>query len=140
MAEDDLLDDSPIAFAKRLHDALEQRGYTAKEEKVRFVVETTGRTEPTVENWLAGRKKPKRGKDVQALAGSLQIRYVWLMVGGHNLNTELVCAAMRKMSDWEKNKFNRFLIRLLNNDPKAIRLAGMVERGQMSRSQLFGMM
>lgn len=47
---------------------------------------------------------------------------------------------MRRMTEWEKNKYLRFCIRLRNDDKKALRLAEMCARGQITRTQLFSMM
>jgi hypothetical protein len=44
-----------------------------------------------------------------------------------------------KLSPWERGQFFRLLVRLRNDDPKALRLAEMADRGQITRRQLFEM-
>jgi hypothetical protein len=43
----------------------------------------------------------------------------------------------RRMTPWEQNRHYRFLLRILNNDPKARRLSEMVNKGQITRRQFF---
>ncbi len=118
-ADECALDDSSLAFARRLHDALAHRGHLTIGDKVLFVVKATGRTASTAKGWLAGAKKPSRGKDTAALARALGIRCGWFIFGGRSLNEELIGASIREMSDWDRGKFFRFMFRLHNNDPKS---------------------
>ena len=42
-----------------------------------------------------------------------------------------------KLSPWERDRYMRFLLLLLNKSPKAVRLAEMADRRQITRRQLF---
>jgi hypothetical protein len=64
----------------------------------------------------------------------------FLSVGyGYSLNDVIILEQRRRMTEWEKNKHLRLGLRLLNNDPKALRMAEMCARGQITRAQLFNM-
>jgi hypothetical protein len=58
----------------------------------------------------------------------------------HTLEFVRAVELYRRMTEWERNKFLRFGLRLLNNDAKVLRLSKMCEQGQITRTQLFGMM
>lgn len=58
---------------------------------------------------------------------------------GTDLTTILILEQHRRLTKWEQNKNLRFMIRLINHDPKADRLLEMCSRGQISRQQVFSM-
>lgn len=60
-------------------------------------------------------------------------------VGAQDLNTVFIVEQHRRLTEWEKNKNIRFMIRLANDDPKANRLLEMCSRGQLSKRQVFHM-
>lgn len=65
----------------------------------------------------------------------------YVSVGNHgmDLGQILLLEQHRRLSEWEKNKNLRLMIRLINDDPKADRLLEMYSRGQISRQQVFSM-
>lgn len=63
--------------------------------------------------------------------------YVAVCSDGISLSSVLLVEQHRRLTDWEKNKNIRFMIRLANNDPKADRLLEMYSKGQISRQQIF---
>ena len=65
--------------------------------------------------------------------------YVSIGNEGIDLGRILLLEQHRRLTKWEKNKNLRFMIRLINDDPKANRLLEMYSRGQISRQQVFGM-
>ncbi|GMU48664.1 MAG: hypothetical protein AMXMBFR31_08900 [Candidatus Desulfobacillus denitrificans] len=44
------------------------------------------------------------------------------------------------MSEWERTRFMRFALRIVNHDPKAERLAALHEAGKISRHELLARM
>ncbi|PIX04299.1 MAG: hypothetical protein COZ77_07185 [Gallionellales bacterium CG_4_8_14_3_um_filter_54_18] len=58
----------------------------------------------------------------------------------HTLRFVMAIELYRRMTEWEGNKFLRLALRLLNNDAKVLRLSEMCKQGQITRTQLFGMM
>lgn len=58
---------------------------------------------------------------------------------GIDLGRVLIMEQHRRLTKWEQNKNLRFMIRLINGDPKARRLLEMCSRGQISRQQIFSM-
>lgn len=59
-----------------------------------------------------------------------------LEVGSEESPEMLVMEKMKNMTDDQKNKFVRYSIRLLNNDPKLKRLTAMYENGEITIYQL----
>lgn len=132
-----------VGFSGRLKVALEFRGFDTLESQVGHISAMTGRSPRTARRWLAGWEPtclPERDGFFK-LCESLKASPSWILLGhGHSPIEMALIKNMRAMTEWEKTKFVRFGIRLLNNDAKAIRLSGMLEKGQISRHQLFSMM
>lgn len=77
--------------------------------------------------------------------------YDYIKKDGASINTEInsadvklperaVIEKMQNMTEHQKNKFVRYSIRLLNNDPKVKRLSEMYESGQITIEQLMDRM
>lgn len=47
-----------------------------------------------------------------------------------------LAAAFDRMSEWEKDRFSRFALRIRNEDAKALRLADLHAAGKITRRQL----
>jgi hypothetical protein len=54
-----------------------------------------------------------------------------------DLSLVILVEQHRRLTEWGKNKNLRFMIRLINKDPKAIRLLHMCSRGQITKQQIF---
>jgi hypothetical protein len=65
--------------------------------------------------------------------------YVSVGNNGVDLGRILLVEQHRRLSKWQQTKNFRFIIRLVNNDPKADRLLEMYSRGQITRQQVFQM-
>lgn len=53
---------------------------------------------------------------------------------------EALIINMQTMNDWQKNKYLRFCIRLLNNDKKVWRLIKLLDEGFISNHQFLSEM
>jgi hypothetical protein len=130
-------------FSGRLKVALEFRGFDTLESQVGHISAMTGRSPRTARRWLAGWEPtylPVRDEFFK-LCESLKASPTWILLGqGPDPKEMELIEIMRAMTKWERTKFVRYGIRLLNNDAKAIRLSEMFEKGQISRHQLFSMM
>jgi hypothetical protein len=132
---------STARFSERLKTALEFRGFDTLESQVAHIVATTGRSPQTARRWLAGWEPIRFPRWLLGLCDSLKVRPGWVLVGeGPDPMEMALIESVRAMTEWEKGRFFRFGIRLLNKDSKAIRLGEMFDRGQISRQQLFSMM
>lgn len=132
---------TPELFAVRLNEALAYRhGNLSDQEKIRFIAQAVGRTPRTVRAWLRGDNLPRRNRDIHILAEALGARYGWLHfgLGDSPLRADL----LEKLQHIPKKylpKLTRFALRLLNDDPKALRWVAMAERGELSAFQIMEM-
>lgn len=132
-------------FGARLIEALKLQGLTDHKQQVEKVAQCLGVKCKTAEKYLLAVTFPEflnlRPFLFIELADALQVSPRWLFDGrGLNPKEMELITAIKSMTDWEKNKFLRFGIRLLNNDAKAYRLIDIHSKGQISRQQLFAAM
>lgn len=132
---------TPELFGARLNEALRYRKSELNEqEKVDFVARITGRTARTARVWLSGGNRPRRNKDLHSLAEGLSIRYVWLHFGlGYSPFQADLLEKLANMPPEYVPKLMRYLLRLMNKDPKALRWSAMCERGELSGWQVLDM-
>ena len=130
-------------FSGRLKVALEFRGFDTFDSQVGHISAMTARSPRTARRWLAGWEPtylPEQSGFLK-LCKSLKASAGWILFDqGPNPMQMAVIENMSAMTEWEKNKFVRFVFRVRNDDAKATRLFGMFEQGQISRHQLFSMM
>lgn len=132
---------TPALFSNRLNEALDYRKGTLSElERIQFITLATGRTARTVRAWLLGENLPRRNQDIHTLAAVLGASYMWLHfgLGWSPLLTDFA-EKLTKMKPYNLGKFNRYMIRLLNNEPKAIRWQEMNKRGELGLQQILNM-
>lgn len=128
-------------FSARLKTALEFRGFITPESQIEHIAALTGRNRQTARRWLAGWSPVRVPDGLLGLCGSLKMSAGWLLVGEGLDPMEMdLIEKVRAMSKWEKTKFIRYGLRLMNKDTKAIRLGSMFDQGQISRQQLLSMM
>lgn len=136
---------SITSYHDRLNQVLEIAGITTKEEKVDCLVEVTGRDARTVQRWLSGEQKPSLAsfESIEGVLEAFKMRPAlnWLYTGkGYTPKEAIVIEAMTTMSEWEKDKFIRMLIRLMNNDRKVLRLLHLFNTGYINRERLMSSM
>lgn len=132
---------TPDLFAARLNEALAYRiGGLTEREKTKFVAQATGRTIWTARAWVQGDNLPHRNSDIHTLAAALRASYVWLHFGlGYS---PLQADLLEKLSTVPPEylpKLTRYLLRLKNGDPKALRWSAMCERGELTGWQVLDM-
>lgn len=76
---------------------------------------------------------------IKTIASEVPGEPTYAYVGAHDLSTVVIVEQHRRLSEWEKNKNFRFMLRLINDDPKANRLLEMCVRGQITKQQVFQM-
>lgn len=76
---------------------------------------------------------------IETIASEVPGEPTYAYVGAQSLSTVILVEQHRRLTEWEKNKNFRFIIRLNNDDPKANRLLEMYSRGQITRQQVFQM-
>lgn len=127
-------------FADRLSEAFEHRGITDTQEKINRLVGATSRKARTAERWLKDVTIPRNSHTLLLIAEDLNISMDWLICGiGYS---PWQCDMLEKLSKVPKEylpKLTRYLLRLLNNDPKALRWAAMHERGELGMQQILAM-
>ena len=135
---------SGIEFSQRLITALEYRGFSTLRSQIVHITTTAGCSSTTARRWLNGRVNPNRilyRGGFLSLCESLGAGLGWLVLGdGYSPIQTHIINGLQRMNEWEITKFLRLLIRLRNNDAKALRLARMCDQGQISRQQFFSMM
>jgi len=132
-------------FGERLIDALEYQGIMDPVQQVEMVAQACQITSRTARKYLQASSYPEflnhNPMRLWSLAGKLEVNPVWLLTGdGLTPEEWRVIKSVRLMSKWEKTKFIRYGIRLLNDDAKARRLGAMFDAGQISRHTLFASM
>lgn len=131
--------DANSTFAGRLNEALEFRKITDPAESVARLAGTTGRATITARRWISGQSKP-RTLAFFRIASDLDIDPHWLYDGGGH--TPFQWDMVKKLSAMPPEylpKLTRYLIRLKNGDPKALRWSAMCERGELSGWQVLDM-
>lgn len=132
---------TPDLFASRLNEALTYRmGDLPELEKLQFVAKATGRAIRTARAWLRGGNLPHRNSDIHTLAAALRVDWAWLLYGvGHSpFQTDLL-EKLSAVPPAYLPKLTRYLLRLKNGDPKALRWSAMCERGELSGWQVLDM-
>jgi hypothetical protein len=132
---------SESTFSSRLIEALEFQGITDRRQQIEKVAEICKVTTRTARKYLLAEQFPMflwRNTTCFALVKSLDIDGMWLYDGSGN--PPQFARFLKSLSGWELNKLNRYAIRLLNQDKKALRLGDMAVAGQITRQQFFGMM
>lgn len=76
---------------------------------------------------------------IKTIASEVPGKPVYAYVGAQDLSTVFIVEQHRRLPEWEKNKNFRFMLRLINDDPKANRLLEMYARGQITKQQVFQM-
>lgn len=131
-------------FAARLNGAFEYRGITDQKEKIERMAAVTGRNARTVARWLSGDTKPRGGfvdRDVRVLiARDLRIDVYWLLCGeGYSPQQRDLYEKLQQLPSEYIPKLTRYFLRLLNNDPKALRWAKMLDQGEIGMEQILAM-
>ncbi len=131
-------------FAARLNEAFEYRGITDPKEKIKRMAAVTGRKARTVARWLSGDTKPRGGlvdKDVRVLiARDLRIDVYWLICGeGYSPQQRDLYEKLERLPREYIPKLTRYFLRLLNNDPKALRWSKMLDQGEIGMEQILAM-
>lgn len=132
---------SESTFSERLIEALEFQGITDRQQRIEKVADVCKVTTKTADKYLHAESCPKFLRictRICALAKSLAVDVMWLYDGDGF--SPLSWRALNSLSDWELDKWNRYTIRLANQDRKALRLSDMIVAGQISRQQFFSMM
>lgn len=132
-------------FAERLNEAFEHRGITDHQERINRLSAATGRTAHTVARWLSGETVPRGStvdKDVR-LRIAFDVLHVdarWLIRGeGYSPWQIDMIEKLRKIPPEYLPKLTRYLLRLKNKDPKALRWSAMCERGELNGWQVLDM-
>jgi hypothetical protein len=129
-------------FHQRLQVMLKVSGYESIEDQLKALEQLTGKKPRTVAGWVKGRAKPCPGNFSKILSGlSMWPAAEWLQYGeGPGPYAVKVVNAMKKMTEWQQGQFVRMGIRLMNQDPKALRLIDMYNRGQIDNNELLRLM
>lgn len=132
-------------FSERLIEALESQGITDHKQQVEKVAQGLKVKPKTAEKYLQSATWPaffnvNPGR-IYALADDLEFNAIWLWNGDGPSPEEMrFIKAMKSWTKWEKNKYQRLMIRIINDDAKALRLFDMHIAGQISRHQLLAAM
>lgn len=132
-------------FGERLSQVFSLQSVTDRQQQVEKVAQCLGVRGKTAEKYLQATTFPdflnRRALLFYKLAEELGVSAEWLYDGrGYSPEAMQVAKNMESMTEWEKNKFLRFAIRLLNHDPKARRLGDMFHSGRISRQQFLAAM
>lgn len=129
-----------------MNEAFEYRGITDTQEKINRLTAVTGRKTRTVERWLTGDTKPRGGgigfdQDSRVLiARDLRIGAYWLICGeGYSPQQRDLYEKLERLPKEYIPKLTRYFLRLLNNDPKALRWAKMLDQGEIGMEQILAM-
>lgn len=132
--------DTNSTFAARLNEAFEYRGITDPKEKIERLAAVTGRQARTVARWLSGDTKPRGGLVDVLIARDLRIDVYWLIRGeGYSPRQRDLCEKLERLPREYIPKLTRYFLRLLNNDPKALRWSQMMDRGELGIKQVLAM-
>lgn len=131
------------AVSKRLHEALHFAGLTSTDEKIAKLANATGRTTNTVKRWLAGECLPRC--NLIRIAIDLNVDFEWLCYGtGYSPYTRSFVRALMRLPEKERHlravQFTRMCLRLMNGDPKVLRLQAMRRRGELDVRTFLAMM
>lgn len=117
-------DATGTTFGERLIEALEFQGITDPAQRVEKVAQACQITPATARKYLQATKLPNflvlNLSRFEALASALDADRTWLFCGRDATREEQVINNMRAMSEWERSKFVRYVMRLRNNDPNPI--------------------
>lgn len=131
-------------FHQRLIEMLKVSGFETADDQLKSLVTITDKQPRTVANWLDRKTIPRPENINKILSGlSMWPAFDWLCLGdGHGPDPWIVktISAMKKMTDWERGKFVRMVLRIKNQDPKVNRLLDLVDRGQIGRTEFFRLM
>ncbi len=134
------MDDHDSSFSTRLNEVFLYRDITSTRERIARLTSVTGRSRRTVRRWLSGDCVPRHDYAFLSIASDLDIDAGWLYDGRgwtpwqHDFAEKLALLPRA----WVP-KMMRYCLRLLNKDPKALRWAEMLERGELSAEQVLAM-
>jgi transcriptional regulator with XRE-family HTH domain len=127
-------------FAERLNEAFKYRGITDTQEKIKRLEDATGRKARTVAGWLNGDGIPRSGLTLVQIGEDLNAGIDWLLLGdGYSPFQRDMQEKLSGVPPHMLNGLIRYMLRLMNNDPKALRWTAMRERGELSAEQLLSM-
>ncbi|HUX30533.1 MAG TPA: hypothetical protein VMV78_07880 [Thiobacillus sp.] len=127
-------------FAERLNEAFKYRGITDTQEKIKHLEDATGRKARTVAGWLNGDGIPRSGLTLVQIGEDLNASLDWLLFGdGYSPRQRDMLELLEGVPPHLLDGLTRYMLRLLNNDPKARRWTAMRERGELSVEQLLSM-
>lgn len=131
---------SDSTFAARLAEAFEYLGITDPKEKIARLAAVTGRKPRTVARWLSGDSVPRTDSPSIHIARDLRVSIDWLVFGlGHSPSQQDLLERLSTMPPGYAPKLTRYMLRLMNGDPKALRWTAMFERGELSGLQVLDM-
>lgn len=137
-------DTTSTTFGERLIEALNFQGITDPAQQVEKVAQVCQITARTARKYLQATALPKflvlNLSRFEALAFALDVDRTWLFCGRDATLETRVINNMLSMSEWERSKFVRYVMRVRNNCQKARRLGAMRDAGQISRQQLLAAM
>lgn len=131
-------------FGNRLIEALTFQGITNRKAKIAKLAEMAHITPTTAAKYLQAENPPssrKRPRIFDDIATGLDCDWRWLYDGqGYDPWQLAVARNMATMTDWQKNKMVRMLLRLKNGDAKALKNLMLFNRGFISQDQLLSAM
>lgn len=130
-------------FGERLIEALEYQGITDHQQQVEKVAQACHVTARTARKYLSSTNTQcsiRFRNALRDLANALECDVRWLFNGdGCRRWTEFI-NMMSLLSDYHQSKIVRFMLRSINNDPKAERLCALRNSGQITVQQWFAAM
>lgn len=131
-------------FSDRLIAALSFHGITERKSQIAKLAEIAHITLTTAAKYLQAENPPfsrKRPRIFDDLVVGLDCDWRWLYDGmGYDPWQLAVARNMATMTDWQKNKMVRMLLRLKNGDAKAHKNLMLFNRGFISQDQLLSAM
>jgi len=130
-------------FGDRLTEALHFSGYFNRNEQVLKVAAAAEVTTKTATRYLALDKCPMKKYPIRllSLSKALNCNFSWLYSGdGLSPYDESIAKSMALMTEYEKRKFLRMAIRMVNKDSKVKRAINLFDAGFISKDQFFSMM
>lgn len=88
---------------------------------------------------IEGEDKEQVELNIGSISSEVPGQPIYTPLGGVDLSTAFMVEQHRRLTQWEKNKNLRFMLRLTNNDLKAERWLDMYKRGQITKQQIFRM-
>ncbi len=88
---------------------------------------------------IEGEDKEQVELNIGSISSEVPGQPMYAPLGGVDLSTAFIAEQHRRLTQWEKSKNIRFMLRLLNNDPKANRWLDLYSRGQITMQQIFSM-